>query len=180
MSAETQSPAPTETVTTPAAPVAPVAKAEPQPKAKAKARSKDEELIGFVSKDPGLEVLLGEGRNVKFDRGVAFVTPEIAAILEKNHLYAYDHISRADEVARINGKIVSFKGDPGFREQVAEAKASGKVLFFFDAKRGTTISLGDINVAFDNGRALIEPKVAERLRRHTFYLDGRLTEISAE
>lgn len=138
------------------------------------------QTVRFVSKDPGLIVLLGgEGRDVRFEKGVAEVTPEIAALLEANHLYLYDHISRADEVVKVNGKLVSFKGDPGFREQLAEAARDGLTIFFLDAPRGTRVPLGGgLVVTFSNGRAAVDAKTAERLRRHRFYVEGRLTEIT--
>jgi hypothetical protein len=137
-------------------------------------------LVKFVSTDPDVKVLLGADRDVQFDNGVAFVTPEIAEVLSKHHLYVYDHISRADEVIRINGRMISFKGDPGFREQVAEAARDGKVVFYLDAPQRTSIPLGDVTINFDSRRAVVSKKVAERLRRHRFFVENRLIEVTQE
>ena len=166
-----------------AAPAAKVTKSkkDKRPASQGAAKEPVKGTVRFVSKDPGLFVLLGgEGRDVKFDRGVAEVSPEVAALLEKNHLYIHDHISRADEIVRVNGKVISFKGDPGFRDQIAKAAADGLTIFYIDAPRGTRIPLGDITVSFSNGRALVDKKTAERLRRHRFFIEGRLTEITAD
>lgn len=151
-------------------------------KAKGKARAgkaaaKLPETVRFMSRDPGLRVLLGEGRDIQFDEGVAEVPLAMVSILENHHLYLYDHISRADETIRINGRTISFKGDPNFRAQAEEARQSNGFLFYFDAPRGAPINLGDTSVVFDSGRAIVQADIAARLRRHRFFVEGRLVEI---
>lgn len=160
---------------------APEPAAEPaQPvKSRRKAKPRGPVMVKFLSKDRGLKVLLGEGRDVQFDEGVALVTQEVADILCRHHLYNYDHIQRADETVVIHGKLVSFKGDPGFRAQLDAIAESGDVLFYLDAPRNTPINLGDQLVRFDNGRAVVSKAIAARMRRHRFFIEGRLAEITA-
>lgn len=164
----------------PVQPPAPAQNPEPPAKAAKPKTAKPKaapETIQFISKDPGLKVLLGEGRDIQFDQGVANVSPAMAEVLQNHHLYLYDHISRADEMVRVNGRSVSFKGDPSFRLQADEAREQNKCLFFFDGPRGAGINLGDSVVEFDSGRALVTHAIAKRLRLHRFFVEGRLVEI---
>lgn len=142
--------------------------------------------ILFISKVPGFQVRLGVDVKDLYTfsgNNELRVSPAIAKRLKMHHLYEMGHFYLASEVLRSGDKYLVIKRD----DPMAEERAAGKVLFYFPEKPTLSVMLPGVKnnnggqqteyVQFSDHRAAVEPHVAEVLKRHTFFREGRIREL---
>jgi len=140
----------------------------------------------FISKVPGFQVRLGvdvKDLHTFSGNNELRVKPDIAKRLKMHHLYEMGHFYLASEVLRSGDKYLVIKRD----DPMAEERAAGKVLFYFPEKPTLNVMLPGVKqanggsqteyVQFSDHRAAVDPAVAEVLKRHTFFREGRIREL---
>lgn len=140
----------------------------------------------FISKVPGFQVRLGvDAKDLYTFSGnnELRVKPAIASRLKLHHLYEMGHFYLGSEVVRSGDKYLVLKRD----DPMAEERAAGKVLFYFPEKPTLQVMLPGVQqdngmarteyVCFSDHRAAVEPRLADILRRHTFFREGRIREM---
>lgn len=133
--------------------------------------------VTFYTKRPNMEVSI-DGKVYKFASGQLKVDAELAAQIKKHHLYRKDHIFTEEDAITVDGQVVSMKDDPKLQE-MQEAKKQDKdlVFFQFNGRSAIDVDAGPHKVRFEQGKVAVEPEVADFLRKHVFFRQGRIQEI---
>ncbi len=142
--------------------------------------------VVFISKVPGFQVRLGvDAKDLYTFSGnnELRVDPKIAERLKMHHLYEMGHFYLASEVLRSNDTYLIVKRD----DPMAAERAAGKILFYFPEKPTLSVMLPGVQhsdggnrtayVNFSDHRVAVEPAIAEVLRKHTFFREGRIREL---
>tara|TARA_B100000085_G_C18529449_1_gene507384 strand:+ start:37 stop:462 length:426 start_codon:yes stop_codon:yes gene_type:complete len=133
--------------------------------------------VKFYAKRPNMEISI-DGKVYKFEGGVLAVDPKLAEQVERHHLYRKNHIFMEKDAVTVDGKMVSMKDDPKLVE-LQEAKKSNKDLIFFqfNGRSSIDVDAGPHKIRFEQGKAAVEPDVADYLRKHVFFRQGRIQEV---
>lgn len=158
-----------------AAPSAPLAEQAPNP-----AKPKAPELhtsgkVKFVTRRPGLQIMLGNKR-VVFDGREALVDEATAEKLKAHFLFAQGHILLAEDTRIVGGEIVEVSASA--KKMLTERKP-GEFVFMFSEVPNLVLTLipGKLVVPFSAGYAKVDAETAEVMRRHSFFVQGRMTEV---
>lgn len=149
-------------------------------KAAEKAKAADDVSIGdhvvFVSPVPDLEIQTGDGSH-RFENGRLVVPARYADKFLRHHLYQYEHFFRIEEVVVVDGKIVAIKKHA---EVIQKAHAENKVVFLFKENPALSLIMPTANgleqVNFHDGVCVADQALAAVLRKHIFFVEGRMKE----
>lgn len=156
-------------------------KADTKPAAKHKPKAKDasaDEVV-FLSRLDHLVIDIGD-QKVVFNGGKTVVSKDIAPRLKRHHLSEHGHIFDGREFVRVGNEFVELSRESASVQEALKAGGKGGMIFCFPEAPNGTINLGDEEVRFHNGKAVVKDKaLAERLERHMFFVQGRMTKLEA-
>jgi hypothetical protein len=133
--------------------------------------------VKFYAKRPNMDVSI-DGKIYKFENGVLEVSTTLANQIKKHHLYRKDHIFGEEDAIVVDGKVISMKDDPKLVELQEAKKVDKELIFFqFNGRSSIDVDAGPHKIRFEQGKVALEPDVADFLRKHVFYRQGRIQEI---
>ena len=133
--------------------------------------------VKFYAKRPSMEISI-DGKIYKFESGVLSVDAKLAEQIQRHHLYRKDHIFMEKDAVTVDGRVVSMKDDPKLVEHQEAKKSNSDLIFFqFNGRTNIDVDAGPHKVRFEQGKVAVEPDVADFIRKHVFYRQGRIQEV---
>lgn len=132
------------------------------------------EAVPFYSTRESLTVQLGDTA-IHFRKHVALVPTALAARLAGHQLALFSHIFDGREYAWVSNKAVPKEGPVA---AAALAANDPSKFVFYTALPSLTVNMGPgERIRFEGGTLILDdPDLADRLRRHTLFMQGRIQE----